>query len=81
MDLFLNLPPMGEMHNPICMQNIHKHQQQDAELVHQHQQNPMLYLMQVINGVNILTMWSDPSQPTLWKVYLPAILVANVIHW
>ena len=26
MDLFLNLPPMGKIHNPIQMQNISNHQ-------------------------------------------------------
>ena len=81
MDLFLNLPPTAEMHNPISMQNIYNHQQQDVELLYNHHHNPVLYPMQVINGVNILTMRSDSTQSTLWKIYLPAILVANVIHW
>ena len=81
MDLFLNLPLVGEMQNPIEIQNIFNHQQQDAELQQQHQHNPILYPMKNINGVNILTMCSDPTQPTLWKIYLPATLVANVIHW
>ena len=26
-------------------------------------------------------MCPDPAQPTLWKIYLPATMVANVIHW
>ena len=72
---------MTEMHNPINMQDIHNHQQQDAELLQQHNNNPILYPMKVINGVNILTMCNDPAQPTLWKIYLPVTMVANVIHW
>ena len=55
MDLFLNLPPMGEMHILMYMQNISNHQLQDAELLLQHQHNLILHPMQVINGVNILT--------------------------
>ena len=39
MDLFLNLPFEGEMQNPINIQNIANHQQQDAEL-HQQQKQP-----------------------------------------
>ena len=70
MDLFLNLPPMGKMHNPINIQNIHNHQHQDAELLHQYYHNPVLYPMQVINGVNTLTMRSDPTQPTLCNICL-----------
>ena len=31
--------------------------------------------------MDILTLWIDPTQPDLWKIYLPATLVANVIHW
>ena len=81
MDLFLNLPPMTEMHNPINMQDIHNHQQQDAELLQQHNNNPILYPMKVINGVNIITMCNEPAQPTLWKIYLPVTMIANVIHW
>ena len=81
MDLFLNLPPMAEMQNPINMQNISNHQQQDAELLLQHQQNPILYPMHFINGINVLTMRSDPAQPTMWKIYLPTSLVRQVIHW
>ena len=65
MDLFLNLPPMDEMHNPIQMQNINNHQLQDAELLQQHQHNYILYPMQTINGVNVLTMQSNLTQPIL----------------
>lgn len=36
MGLFLNLLAMGEIHDPIHMQNICNHQQQDAELQQQH---------------------------------------------
>ena len=75
MDLFLNLPPMAEMHNPINMQNMFNHQQQDAELLQQHQHNLILYPMQFNNGINILTIRSDPAQPTMWKIYLPTSLV------
>ena len=56
---------MGEMHNPINMQNISNHQQQDAELLQQHQHNPILHPMQFINGINILSMRLDPAQPTM----------------
>ena len=80
-DLFLNLPAMGKMQYSVSMQNILNHQQQDAELQQQHQYNPILFSMQNMNGVNILTMCSNPAQPTLWKTYLPTILVANMIHW
>lgn len=66
MDLFLNLLPIGKMHNPINMQNICNHQQQDAKLLQQQQQhNPILYPTQLINGINILLLQSDPTQPTL----------------
>ena len=69
MDLFLNLPPMGEMHNLNNMQNISNHQQQDVELLQPHQTNPIQALMQHNNGVNVLTIQSDPNQPTLWNIY------------
>ena len=72
---------MDKRHNPIDMQNIHTNQQQDTKLLYQHQNNPVRYPMQVINGVNILTICLDPTQPTVLKIYLPATLVANVIHW
>ena len=81
MDLLLNLQALVEMQNPIDMQHIANHQQQDAELLVFHQKNPIQAPMQYINGVNILTMQTNPNQPTLWKIYLPATLVVNVIHW
>ena len=81
MDLFLNLPLLTEMQNPINIQQIANHQQQDAELLLLHQTNPMLVLMQHINGVDVLTMLTEPNQPNLWKIYLPANLVVNMIHW
>ena len=37
--------------------------------------------MQHINGVDVLTIQTEPNQPNLWKIYLPATLVANMIHW
>ena len=50
LDLFLNLPPTAEMHNPINIQNIANHQQQDAELLLLYQTNPTQVPMQNING-------------------------------
>ena len=63
------------------MQHIANHQQQDTELILLHQTNPIQLPMQNINGVDKLTMRTNPNQPTLWKIYLPTTLVANVIHW
>ena len=63
------------------MQQIANHQQQDAELLLLHQTNPIQVPMQNINGVDVLTMRTEPNQPNLWKIYLPDTLVVNVIHW
>ena len=41
LDLFLNLPPTLEISNPINMQEIANHQQQDADLLLLHQENPI----------------------------------------
>jgi len=81
MECLLNLPPLQEMQNPISMQNIRNHQLQDIQLIQQHNGNPILYPMQTMNGINVITMRSDPQQPTLWKIYLPSTLINDVIHW
>jgi hypothetical protein len=61
MECLLNLPPLQEMHNPISMQNIRNHQLQDMELIQQHNNNPILYPVQILNGINVTTMRSDPQ--------------------
>ena len=76
MDLFLNLPLLAEIQIPINMQHIANHQQRGAELLLLHQTNPIQVPMKNINGVDILTMQTNPTQPTLWKIYLPATLVS-----
>ena len=56
MDMFLNLPPLTEMHNPIDMRNIRNHQQQDQEMLAFHHNNPIQFPIKHINGVDIVTM-------------------------
>merc|ERR1712032_1808054 len=81
MECLLNLPQLHKMHNPINMINIHNHQQAEQRLVQAQQQNPIQMPMQTINGMNIISIFLDPQRPTIWKIYLPQSLLAEVFRW
>ena len=69
------------MQNPINMINIYNHQQADQSLVQTQQQNPIQIPVQIINWMNIISIFSNPQCLTLWKIYLPQSLLEDVVRW
>jgi len=53
-DCFLNLPPLEQMANPIMIININNHQQADLELQQALQADPDHYMLQNMNGIEIV---------------------------
>ena len=81
MEFFLNFPQLNEMHNPINIINICNHQQEDQIIVQAQQQRPIQIPIEMINGINIISIFLYPQHPAYWKIYLPQSLLEEVVRW
>ena len=73
------MPELEHMENPINMDNIYNHQQQDNELLHLVHINPTHYMINNIGGLDIITRKNRNDDQ--WKICLPMTLAPNVIEW
>ena len=80
-ECLLNLPALDVMPNPINMQNIRNHQQQDQNLLTTRQRNPIRYPIENISGVDVITYREEGVKPNQWKIVLPSTLINDVVKW
>ena len=78
-ECFLNLPTMEKLHNPISLQNIMNHQQQDNDLMQLAQSALLKFPVKIVSDVPLITMAS--KQPDDWKIFIPLSLVNDTLRW
>ena len=80
-ECLLNLPELDVMPNPINIQNIRNHQQQDQNLLTIRQGNPIWYPIKNISGIDVITYREEGVEPNQWRIVFPPILVNDVVKW
>ena len=76
-ECFLNLPTMEELPNPISLQNILNHQQQDPDLMELARHAPTKFPVRIVSNVPLIT--HVGKHPDNWKIFIPNSLINDII--
>ena len=74
---FLNLPTMEELPNPISLQNILNHQQQDRNLMNLAQSAPTKFAIRIVSNIPLIT--HVGKHPDNWKIFILNSLINDII--
>ena len=82
MEVFLNMPPLQNMQNPISIASIQQHQFMDQHLNHCHQTKPLQYPTKFVQNRPLICYRKYINDPEgIWKIALPTAIIDRVVTW
>ena len=81
LEVFLSVPDLDLMGNPLKVQNIADHQRRDPKFRNLIRSQPTKYFVKRVRDWHLVHVLTDPTRPDYSRVLLPESMVNHVVTW